>query len=543
MLEQRVVGVTQRPLSRTAPLGAARRAPGPRRPAEAARRARADGRSTRSQLRLSSRATARSWSRRDAARPAPAAASAASPRSSSSSSRKRLPALVERHGRPDLVVDLEGGRQPGLERVLGQDALGEAVQRGDGGARRSRRGPTARGAPGGPRRRRGAASVGGQLLERLADAIAQLAGRRLGEGDGGDVAQLGPRPVATSSTMRSTSAVVLPVPAPASTNSVSSRSRRMRSRAGWSSSASGGEVRSRATSSSARRPGRVALAQLDVGGQLGRAPSPAPTPAPGRSGRSGRSRSRCSWRRWSGSGCPRRRAGPGRRRTRCRRTMTSSTSPKRARAWRRRGRSRAPVEAGPLAERTSSCVRTSTVAVAGPGGQAVDRQLQLGAPHDRVVASSSAEVRGRRRSCSRATTTRPVVGSIDAVDDALERERAAVAQLDGHRGGVVRSRSGARPPRARTPARPVAGRRRRGSGGGRGGSPTRSSSHSRARPVRPCWTYSVEHLVGDLVEAAASRLGPALAGSDPLAARGRPTCSAMNRSRIVVDQAALVERG
>ena len=44
-------------------------------------------------------------------------------------------------------------------------------------------------------------------------------GRRLGERDGGD-ARASATPVATSSTMRPTSAVVLPVPAPASTNSV-----------------------------------------------------------------------------------------------------------------------------------------------------------------------------------------------------------------------------------------------------------------------------------------------------------------------------------
>ncbi len=42
-----------------------------------------------------------------------------------------LPPLVEPNPRLDVVVDLERRREPRLERVLGQDAMGEAVQRRD----------------------------------------------------------------------------------------------------------------------------------------------------------------------------------------------------------------------------------------------------------------------------------------------------------------------------------------------------------------------------------------------------------------------------
>ncbi len=76
--------------------------------------------------------------------------------------------------------------QAGLDRVRHEDALGEPVQRGDGGLvdlveghRQAR-----------PDLRR-EGGIDGALLERGADALAQLGGCGLGEGDGGELAQPG----------------------------------------------------------------------------------------------------------------------------------------------------------------------------------------------------------------------------------------------------------------------------------------------------------------------------------------------------------------
>ena len=44
-----------------------------------------------------------------------------------------FPARVERDRGRDLVVDLDAGREPGLDRELGEEALREGVQRADRG--------------------------------------------------------------------------------------------------------------------------------------------------------------------------------------------------------------------------------------------------------------------------------------------------------------------------------------------------------------------------------------------------------------------------
>ena len=87
---------------------------------------------------------------------------------------ERLPALLEGQLGARSRRARRRGREPGLDRVLGEDPLGEGVQRADGGpvetsrparhARRRRRAPGAR-----PR-----------------IAVGELAGRLLGERDGGD---------------------------------------------------------------------------------------------------------------------------------------------------------------------------------------------------------------------------------------------------------------------------------------------------------------------------------------------------------------------
>jgi hypothetical protein len=94
------------------------------------------------------------------------------------------PAAVEGHRRGDLVEHLDPWRQLGLDRVLGEDALGERVQGADGCAvelAERDAGPLRLGRP---------AGVGGQGLEVLADAVPQLCCGLLGEGDGGDGPQL-----------------------------------------------------------------------------------------------------------------------------------------------------------------------------------------------------------------------------------------------------------------------------------------------------------------------------------------------------------------
>ena len=97
-----------------------------------------------------------------------------------------LPALLERHGRRRLVVDPQPGGSPASTACADEDALGEAVQRGDGGlvdlVEGHRQARPDLGGEGG---------VDGALLEGGADALAQLGGGGLGEGDGGELAQPG----------------------------------------------------------------------------------------------------------------------------------------------------------------------------------------------------------------------------------------------------------------------------------------------------------------------------------------------------------------
>ncbi len=95
------------------------------------------------------------------------------------------PALLEANGRLDVVDHLEPGREPGLEGVLGENALGETVQRRERGVidvvqRRPAPFPLV------GRERR----VGGALLEAGANAVAQLAGGGLRERDRRELADL-----------------------------------------------------------------------------------------------------------------------------------------------------------------------------------------------------------------------------------------------------------------------------------------------------------------------------------------------------------------
>ena len=93
------------------------------------------------------------------------------------------PAVVEGHGRRHLVEHLDPRRKPGLDGMLDQQPLSEAVQGADGGAVEVVKGlGTALGDPG----------IGGApgpfelAFELASHAVAQLAGRLFGERDGGD---------------------------------------------------------------------------------------------------------------------------------------------------------------------------------------------------------------------------------------------------------------------------------------------------------------------------------------------------------------------
>ena len=93
------------------------------------------------------------------------------------------PAVVEGDHRRHLVEHLDARRQARLDGVLGQDPLGEAVQRADGGGIEVVEGRLA------ALQRRGVAGTASALgggVEPATDPVAQLGGRLLGEGDRGD---------------------------------------------------------------------------------------------------------------------------------------------------------------------------------------------------------------------------------------------------------------------------------------------------------------------------------------------------------------------
>ncbi len=90
------------------------------------------------------------------------------------------PPVVERDRRRDLVEDLDPRGQAGLDRVLAEDPLGEAVERPDRGpVEVVERGPAAR-------RPAGVAAVRELGRQRPADPVAQLGRGLLGERDRGD---------------------------------------------------------------------------------------------------------------------------------------------------------------------------------------------------------------------------------------------------------------------------------------------------------------------------------------------------------------------
>ena len=93
------------------------------------------------------------------------------------------PTVVEGHRRRHLVEHLDPRRQPGLDGMLGEQPLGEAVQRADGGAVEVVEGA---GAAVGHGVVAGAPGPFERTFELAPDAVAQLAGRLLGEGDRGD---------------------------------------------------------------------------------------------------------------------------------------------------------------------------------------------------------------------------------------------------------------------------------------------------------------------------------------------------------------------
>ena len=99
---------------------------------------------------------------------------------------ERRPALVEGDGGAGVVLDFDEGRQAGLQGVAREDALGEAVERLDGGGvHLGQGGPAALALL----RRELGLALGG-LLQPQADAVAQLGRGGFGEGDGGYAPQL-----------------------------------------------------------------------------------------------------------------------------------------------------------------------------------------------------------------------------------------------------------------------------------------------------------------------------------------------------------------
>ncbi len=137
-----------------------------------------------------------------------------------------------------------GGR-PGLDRVLGQQALGEGMQRPDGGpVELLKREPAA----GGLRSVSGLASA--NCLELPPDAVAELGRAAFSVKVMAAIERSSAAPVATSASTRSTRAVVLPEPAPASTNRVEPRSVVIR----WRRPLVGGRCRQASTTASSSDP-------------------------------------------------------------------------------------------------------------------------------------------------------------------------------------------------------------------------------------------------------------------------------------------------
>ncbi len=100
------------------------------------------------------------------------------------------PTLLERDPGPDVVEDLEPGREPRLERVFGEEALGEPVQGGEAGLLELVERVAA------PLPLVGTSDAGGLTgdgaFERAADPVPELGGGGLGERDRGELAQLDP---------------------------------------------------------------------------------------------------------------------------------------------------------------------------------------------------------------------------------------------------------------------------------------------------------------------------------------------------------------
>ena len=104
------------------------------------------------------------------------------------------PAFVEVDGRRHRIAHLEARRQAGFERELDEDPQGEAVERADGriidGVERIEATSRPIGPPCRLAGRGGCSRREGLPLEAPADAVAQLRGRLLGEGDGGELADV-----------------------------------------------------------------------------------------------------------------------------------------------------------------------------------------------------------------------------------------------------------------------------------------------------------------------------------------------------------------
>jgi hypothetical protein len=140
---------------------------------------------------------------------------------------KHRPAPVEGHLGADLVEHLDPGRQPGLDRMLGQQPLGEGVEGPDGGpVELVEGGPAA--VPVSPSGSASAAFSSSRRIRSRSSAPAFSVKVMAA------MARSSARPVVTRARTRSTSALVLPDPAPASTNRVVSRSSVIRFRAAWS---------------------------------------------------------------------------------------------------------------------------------------------------------------------------------------------------------------------------------------------------------------------------------------------------------------------